>query len=326
MTAASVAEAEVQWRAQVAAMRAAIAELKLPAHAPNGDSYVEEDDDDFDYSSGSGGHDLWDYISDSELDEIGFDSGDLTDAVDGVNGDTPYGLTWFASKCSTIAARKNGLSAEAFQDQIAAALASNQQEDELQSLLTDIVGFDDLDFIIELISHRKEIAASLSKSDAAVQPAGTRLLSKAQREEALRREDYKHKHAALASASAKEPVYPHVYTAYKAGNTLSYAGKKYSLPEGSQRLEREKYEEYSVPAGKPGVLGPGRQLIKIKDLDGLCRRTFKGYKTLNRMQSLVYPVAYKTSENMLICAPTGAVRILYVRSSMDEPKADLFAG
>lgn len=25
------------------------------------------------------------------------------------------------------------------------------------------------------------------------------------------------------------------------------------------------------------------------------------------MQSLVYPVAYRTSENMLICAPTGAV-------------------
>jgi hypothetical protein len=42
-------------------------------------------------------------------------------------------------------------------------------------------------------------------------------------------------------------------------------------------------------------------------MDGLCRETFKGYKSLNRMQSLVYPVAYQTSENMLICAPTGAV-------------------
>jgi antiviral helicase SLH1 len=27
------------------------------------------------------------------------------------------------------------------------------------------------------------------------------------------------------------------------------------------------------------------------------------------MQSLVYPVAYQTSENMLICAPTGAVSL-----------------
>lgn len=28
------------------------------------------------------------------------------------------------------------------------------------------------------------------------------------------------------------------------------------------------------------------------------------------MQSLVYPVAYQTSENMLICAPTGAVSLI----------------
>ena len=47
-------------------------------------------------------------------------------------------------------------------------------------------------------------------------------------------------------------------------------------------------------------------LIPIDDLDNLCRGTFKGYKSLNRIQSLVYPVAYKTNENMLICAPTGA--------------------
>ena len=34
--------------------------------------------------------------------------------------------------------------------------------------------------------------------------------------------------------------------------------------------------------------------------------TFKNYKNLNKMQSLVYPVAYNTNENMLVCAPTGA--------------------
>lgn len=58
---------------------------------------------------------------------------------------------------------------------------------------------------------------------------------------------------------------------------------------------------------KVGTLEGERKLIQISELDGLCRLTFKGYKTLNRMQSLVFPVAYKTNENMLICAPTGAV-------------------
>ena len=76
---------------------------------------------------------------------------------------------------------------------------------------------------------------------------------------------------------------------------------------GSERIEREKYEEYSIPATKVGVLARQQKLVQIDELDGLCQRTFKGYKALNRMQSLVYPVAYQTSENMLICAPTGAV-------------------
>jgi hypothetical protein len=69
----------------------------------------------------------------------------------------------------------------------------------------------------------------------------------------------------------------------------------------------QKYEEYTIPAGKVGILGKGRKLVNISEMDGLCRKTFKGYKSLNRMQSLVYPIAYQTSENMLICAPTGAV-------------------
>ena len=31
-----------------------------------------------------------------------------------------------------------------------------------------------------------------------------------------------------------------------------------------------------------------------------------GIPELNRVQSIVYPVAYKTGNNMLVCAPTGA--------------------
>lgn len=33
---------------------------------------------------------------------------------------------------------------------------------------------------------------------------------------------------------------------------------------------------------------------------------FKGTKELNRIQTVVFPAAYKTNENLLICAPTGA--------------------
>ena len=36
------------------------------------------------------------------------------------------------------------------------------------------------------------------------------------------------------------------------------------------------------------------------------RMAFSGMKTLNLIQSMVYKTAYKSNENMLICAPTGA--------------------
>lgn len=308
----STSNAETQWLAQVAAMKAAIAELNLPAHSINGDSAVDDqDDDEFDLSSSSGGaHDVWDFISDAELEELGLDSGDLMDGTDGLDQEAPYGPQWFVTKCFEVAAHRDGLPGETLQQQILDVLKANQGEEELQSLLTDLVGFEDLDFVIELISHRLEITTALEQLERdnfeEQQPTG-RLLTKAEREENLRRQDFRHKNAALASASLKEPQYPHVYRTFAAGNSLNHAGKRYALPVGSERLQFEKYEEYSIPAGKPGTLWPGQKLVNIKDMDGLCRNTFKGYKTLNRMQSLVYPVAYKSSENMLICAPTGAV-------------------
>ena len=172
--------------------------------------------------------------------------------------------------------------------------------------LVDIVGYDDLDFVIELIAHRKEVLSSTQAPKPSNGLLG-RLQTRKEREETLRRRDYEHKNASLGPALNRDgPQYPHIYKAHNAGNTLGLGGKKYALPVGSERIEHEKYEEYSIPATKVGTLGVGRKLIEIADMDGLCKRTFKGYRSLNRMQSLVYPVAYKTNENMLICAPTGA--------------------
>ncbi|KAK5998394.1 Meiotically up-regulated gene 81 protein [Cladobotryum mycophilum] len=288
--------AEKQWREQFAAMQAALADLKLPQTAKLADDALNLDDDDFEgYSSGTSGPDVWDFISDDEADDFSSDF----DEAGGLGG---YGEEWLATKCAIIAT-KNGMSPDVFQTQIMSELSSGRPDDELQIHLTDLVGFDDLEFIIELLTHKDEIITAVANQS---QPSARRLLSKAERDAALRQQDHEHKNAALAPSFAKEPQYPHVYRAYNAGNTLSASGSKYGLPVGSERLQFEKYEEYSIPAGKKGTLGPGEKLIKVSELDGLCRNTFKGYKTLNRMQSLMYPVGYKTSENMLICAPTGA--------------------
>ena len=302
MTAQELSDAEAQWRERYDSMKRAIENLKLqPSDAPTDDSL---DDLDFDSSSSSRGEqDVWDFISeDEDEDDAGFYEEEAPDGdVDG--GAPAYGVEWLTMRCSGLAA-KNGLDTDVLQTQILDLLKSGRPEEELQSSLTDLVGFDDLDLIIELLAHRSEISVSAASLAGG---SGSRLLTKAEREEALRRQDHEHKTQALAAASVREPQYPHVYKAHSAGNMLDHTGRKYGLPPGSERLQFEKYEEYMIPAGKKGTLGPGQKLVEIKDLDGLCRNTFKGYKTLNRMQSLVYPVAYKTSENMLICAPTGAV-------------------
>ena len=173
--------------------------------------------------------------------------------------------------------------------------------------LADILGYDDLDFVIELIGHRSQLKSTESHDSTPTNGVLVHLQSKKQREQALQHQDYEHKTASLDPAQNRNsPQYPHVYKAHSAGNTLAVGGRKYGLPIGSKKTEHEKYEEYSIPAAKVGTLGVGKKLVEISEMDGLCRRTFKGYKALNRMQSLVYPVAYKTNENMLICAPTGA--------------------
>ncbi|KAK9744291.1 Helicase conserved C-terminal domain [Popillia japonica] len=41
-------------------------------------------------------------------------------------------------------------------------------------------------------------------------------------------------------------------------------------------------------------------------MDKIGKMVFKDIESFNHIQSEVYPVAYHTNENMLICAPTGA--------------------
>ena len=173
--------------------------------------------------------------------------------------------------------------------------------------LANILGYNELDFVIELIAHRRQVPATEFHESSLANGVLSRLQSKKQRDQSLQHQDHTHKIGSLDPAqSYNSHQYPHVYKAHSAGNSLAVGGRKYGLPDGSTRSEHERYEEYLIPAAKVGTLGVGRKLVAISEMDGLCRRTFKGYKALNRMQSLVYPVAYKTNENMLICAPTGA--------------------
>lgn len=83
---------------------------------------------------------------------------------------------------------------------------------------------------------------------------------------------------------------------------------KVTLPKGSTRTVEKGYEEIFVPPpeSKPVIES---QLVDIET----CLASYpyllsamKGVKTLNRLQSMVFPVAFHSNENLLVCAPTGA--------------------
>ena len=304
--------AESQWQAQLSAMRAAIAELNLPKDTEDSKPYGYDlalSDADLTWSPRNASEDdLWDLIDSGEELRITDTESASTNGfhTTKIDGEVAFDTKWLQDQCTRVVSQQSGLDAIVLQEQLLDILRSNDED--VQMRLVDILGFYELDLVSNLVSHRQELLRYAIETQAYGKELPTKLLTRAEREEALRRQDFEHKTANLQpSISRSEPQYPHVYSSKTSGNVLSAFGQKYALPVGSERKEHEKYEEFSVPASRVGTLAAGEQLVQIQEMDKLCKGTFKGYKTLNRMQSLVYPVAYKTSENMLICAPTGAV-------------------
>ena len=65
-------------------------------------------------------------------------------------------------------------------------------------------------------------------------------------------------------------------------------------------------EEISIPASVTPPPPVGEERVRISELDQIAQLAFRGIKTLNRIQSVVFDAAYNTNENLLISAPTGA--------------------
>ena len=78
------------------------------------------------------------------------------------------------------------------------------------------------------------------------------------------------------------------------------------LPVGFEKKDTELYEQVDIPPTDPGSTTVGKNLVSISKLDEIGQMGFQGMKALNRIQSVVFETAYKSNENLLICAPTGA--------------------
>jgi pre-mRNA-splicing helicase BRR2 len=106
------------------------------------------------------------------------------------------------------------------------------------------------------------------------------------------------------------------------------SNKRCDLPDTSWRAMKRGYEEVHVPAVK-AVVPEGEKLIKISELPEWTQSAFSGMEKLNRIQSKMCDVALRTSENLLLCAPTGAgktnvacLTMLNILGQYKRPKRD----
>ncbi|CAH8646705.1 unnamed protein product [Dicrocoelium dendriticum] len=82
---------------------------------------------------------------------------------------------------------------------------------------------------------------------------------------------------------------------------------KLRLPIGTDYKQLPSWDHVQFPTpSKPPTDVLACPRVKISSLDPIGQQVFEGMHELNLIQSVIYPVAYHTSENLLVCAPTGA--------------------
>lgn len=80
-----------------------------------------------------------------------------------------------------------------------------------------------------------------------------------------------------------------------------------ALPEGTIETVKQGWKEITVPAQKPASSAAGgHKLVATSDMDRVSQVAFKGISRLNRLQSELFEAAYRSNDNLLVCAPTGA--------------------
>ncbi|KAB2000070.1 hypothetical protein ES319_D12G205700v1 [Gossypium barbadense] len=108
--------------------------------------------------------------------------------------------------------------------------------------------------------------------------------------------------SSLLQASEKRSPFEDLIGSGQGSNSVAVT----ALPQGTVRKHFKGYEEVIIPQTPTAQMKPGEKLIEIKELDDFAQAAFRGYKSLNRIQSRIFQTVYHTNENILVCAPTGA--------------------
>ncbi|TGZ63845.1 hypothetical protein CRM22_006690 [Opisthorchis felineus] len=241
----------------------------------------------------------------------------------------------------TVPSTALGMSTDQLLDIILELLKSSRSDDEIQNELCELMGWDYVDLVFSLLLERsiwvsaleehnalkKQIKGSVNTS-VSDEPSGesfvNRLLndpasvaqSRAAKLDANSRDTANRLRRAMESGpsvSTRIADYirslPYVYDlSAETRDTLNLSGSfKLRLPAGtdSKQFPLWDHVKFPVPSKPPSSI-LDVPLVKISSLDPIGQRIFEGMEQLNLIQSIVYPVAYNTPQNLLVSAPTGA--------------------
>eukprot|EP00898_Chlorokybus_atmophyticus_P000832 jgi/Chlat1/174/Chrsp1S03247 len=254
-------------------------------------------------------------------------------------------LHWLKRRCDAVA-RNGNASGQLLGDDLALGvcrlLESSRTGDEIASELFDLMGDSAFEIIEDLLKHREALVAALKRSLNAVRERetpmgytqvkmpsyGSQVTVQTESDKALdklRRKEAK-KDAKRTAMNAKEGIQSDIPSAVAFDRLLAhdtaederFAGIPFNagdgalgslgpvkLPKGTVRKQHKGYEEVFVPPVTTSATVQDK-LVQIAELPDWAQSAFAGYKTLNRIQSRIFPAAFNTNENLLVCAPTGA--------------------
>ena len=83
-------------------------------------------------------------------------------------------------------------------------------------------------------------------------------------------------------------------------------GQIANVPFHAVKKSTNTYDEITIPPSASSNAAEMVNKIQVSSMDKIGKLVFRDIESFNNIQSEVYPIAYHTNENMLICAPTGA--------------------
>ena len=272
-------------------------------------------------------------------DDIDFEFENLNQIASKNGHDEESSIEWLRSVCDAHVAKGNMfLTSADFMKEILRICKEYDSEEKIQSVMYELVGDTGFDLMLDVIGKKSQISKLsydeliTTKVSKSVAPVDFEKMSINQRRKYQKNLDIKRKkemeeNAYSSSDWLQAAGFSEQYLddermlGLQGGSsrsnldtwhdnlapngTLQYHEKK-SLPAGTQRKYCQGFEEVYIPAMKKLEKPGADELINVSQLEPWAQLAFEGIKRLNRIQSRVFDVAYNTSENMLICAPTGA--------------------